>query len=290
MSALLSSSDIEKAFLSACHDELAALKPGNVHIHAPGYGMEVAHFEAAAKAAAPHIANLESTVGTRILQATKSSFDAANCNTNLGIILLTAPLAHAANGSVAGKCLRARLTDTLNALTIDDATKAFSAISYANPAGLGRVPNQDVSEPATETLLQAMMRAADRDRIARAYATGFSDIFDVGLPTLADARLHCREVSALAITTLHMSYLSAWPDSHIRRKFGEEAALALKDRINRLRPLFEPAATPKSHADLLALDQQLKAKGLNPGTTADLVVATLFTERLNAMISSQNNA
>ena len=40
-------------FLAACRAELDALKPGNVHVHAGGHGMEVAQFEAAPPAAAP---------------------------------------------------------------------------------------------------------------------------------------------------------------------------------------------------------------------------------------------
>jgi triphosphoribosyl-dephospho-CoA synthase len=34
------------------------------------------------------------------------------------------------------------------------------------------------------------------------------------------------------------------------------------------------------HPPLAAFDASLKARGLNPGTSADLTVATLFAERL----------
>jgi triphosphoribosyl-dephospho-CoA synthase len=38
-------------------------------------------------------------------------------------------------------------------------------------------------------------------------------------------------------------------------------------------------------AELLAWDAVLKARGINPGTTADLTVATLFAHRLQSVLS-----
>ena len=88
---------IKAAFLTACRAELDALKPGNVHRHASGHGMEVAHFERAAEAAAGPIADASLSVGQRILRATEASVAATGLNTNLGIVLLAAPLAKAAS-------------------------------------------------------------------------------------------------------------------------------------------------------------------------------------------------
>ena len=60
--------DIAAAFLAACAAELAALKPGNVHVHAAGHGMTVEDF-AAAPAAAPAIAAAGAPVGERVRRA-----------------------------------------------------------------------------------------------------------------------------------------------------------------------------------------------------------------------------
>jgi triphosphoribosyl-dephospho-CoA synthase len=38
--------------------------------------------------------------------------------------------------------------------------------------------------------------------------------------------------------------------------------------------------------DILALDRELKAKGRNPGTSADLTVATVFAVRLGDRLRS----
>ncbi len=84
------------AFGAACRAELQALKPGNVHVHAPGHGMTVEDFERSAEAAAPWVAAPGLGVGERVLRAVESTRAACGQNTNLGILLLAAPLAAAA--------------------------------------------------------------------------------------------------------------------------------------------------------------------------------------------------
>lgn len=280
-SAPLSPDAISAAFLAACRAELQALKPGNVHVHGAGHGMQVAQFEAAANAAAPFIADPKLTVGQRILKATEKSFAAAQCNTNLGIVLLCAPLAKAAAETDPGMGLRRRLAIILSALTLDDATDAFAAIRIANPAGLGSAERGDVHAPATMTLIEAMHEASARDRIANAYVTAFSDIFDFALPTLIAARANTPSPE-LAISVLHMALLAEFPDSHIFRKFGEATAHGVQHEARALIASLDPTDAANTLEKLTDFDKNLKARGLNPGTTADFVVATLFTESLSA--------
>ena len=282
MSAMLPPPRVREAFLAACRDELRALKPGNVHIHAPGHGMQVWHFERSAEASAPHVADPGLAVGRRIRRAMEASFAIAGCNTNLGILLLAAPLARAADHpGLSGNGLRERLAAVLGALDLDDAAEAFAAIRLANPAGLGRVDVEDVTRPPSMTLMKAMQLAAGRDRISRAYATDYEDVFVLGLGELRRAR-RIAATPELAVTTLHMALLAAFPDSHVARKHGPEAAAAMQSEAVALKDAWHPAATPLSVPRLLALDADLKRRGLNPGTTADLVVATLFADKLIA--------
>lgn len=281
MTALLAAGQVRAAFLDACHGELAALKPGNVHAHAPGHGMQVWHFERSAEAAAPHISDRALKVGARIWRAMEATFAIAGCNTNLGILLLCAPLARAADTALPGTTLRTRLGHVLAALDLTDAADAFRAIALANPAGLGHVEIEDVARPPTMTLRAAMALAADRDRISRAYVTDYDDVFETALPCLAAARLRAASPE-LAVTTLHMTLLAAFPDSHIVRKHGPEAAASVRQEAVERRALWSPVARAESVPALLAYDQDLKRREINPGTTADLVVATLFAERLLA--------
>jgi triphosphoribosyl-dephospho-CoA synthase len=276
MTAPLAPDRIAAAFVAACHAELDALKPGNVHRHAAGHGMEVEHFERAAAAAAPFIADPNLSVGQRILRATEASFGATGLNTNLGIVLLCAPLAKAAGETSLGIGLRRRLDMILSALDEADAKDAFAAIRLANPAGLGKVEAGDVhNDTKPITLIAAMRLAADRDRIAHAYVTAYSDIFDFALPLFQEARAVTND-SNLVVTTLHMALLAEFPDTHIVRKYGADVAEAVREEAQTLKSRWSPVATAKSLSRLTEFDTKMKSAGHNPGTTADFVVATLF--------------
>ena len=280
MTTALNPEQISFAFLAACRAELDALKPGNVHRHSAGHGMDVAHFERAAEAAAGPIADPSLSVGKRILRATEASVAATGLNTNLGIVLLCAPLAKAASETTFAIGLRRRLDMILAALDEQDATDAFAAIRIANPAGLGQVDEGDVRDnPDRLTLIKAMYLAAERDRIANAYVTAYSDIFDFALPVFQDARRLATD-SDLAVTTLHMSLLAEFPDTHISRKYGAAAAEEIREEARALKAYWSPVASAKSMAPLIEFDAKMKTKGRNPGTTADFVVATLFVAGL----------
>jgi triphosphoribosyl-dephospho-CoA synthase len=280
MRAPLDTPTIKAAFLAACRAELEALKPGNVHRHASGHGMEVAHFERAAEAAAGPIADASLSVGQRILRATEASVAATGLNTNLGIVLLAAPLAKAASETTIEMGLRRRLGQILSELDERDAEDAFAAIRLANPAGLGKVAEGDVrNKPERMTLIAAMYLAAERDRIANAYVTTYSDVFDFALPVLLDARAATADQN-LAVTTLHMTLMAEFLDTHIIRKHGGQAAEDVRQEARSIISRWTSVATAKSLSQLAEFDTKLKDRGLNPGTTADFVVTTLFAERL----------
>jgi triphosphoribosyl-dephospho-CoA synthase len=271
----LSEAHIAELFLAACRSELAAVKPGNVHIHAAGHDMDAAQFEASAEAAAPWVAASNAKVGTRILRAVEASFAAAGCNTNLGILLLCAPLA-AASAMKLEVSLRERLRAVLASLDAADAAAVYAAIRRASPGGLGAAPEQDVAVPPTVGLIDAMRLAAGRDRIALNYTTAFADIFDFGLGAFLRAQAQTGDAQ-LAVTTLHMAYLAQFPDSHIGRKHGERVADEVQREARALAPLWDPVAQRNTIPGLLDFDAELKRRKINPGTTADFVVATLFT-------------
>jgi len=179
------SEEISRGFLDACLAELDALKPGNVHRLAAGHNMTVDDFVASAEAAAPIMGETGLAVGERIRRAVEATRKVVGQNTNLGIVLLAAPLAKAASETAIEMGLRRRLGQILSELDERDAEDAFAAIRLANPAGLGNVDEGDVRvNPKRMTLIAAMHLAAERDRIANAYVTTYSDVFDFALPAL----------------------------------------------------------------------------------------------------------
>lgn len=265
-------------YCDACMAELSALKPGNVHMFADGHGMVVQDFVKSADASAQSIASPSLSVGERILSAVKATWDAVGCNTNLGIILLAAPMVQAAysNDGFSQKSLQ----DVLNSLTVDDAMHAYQAISIAQPAGLGEVQAHDVHQTPDVSLLQGMQAAADRDLIAQQYANCYQDVFNVGVSTY-QFYLAKWERPAWAVTATYLAFLAGFEDSHIARKHGKEVAQAIQQEAKTHFQYFTAQENPKFYqATLLAWDVDLKNRGFNPGTSADLTVASLFCNDL----------
>jgi triphosphoribosyl-dephospho-CoA synthase len=281
----LSGGRVAAAYRDACLAELQALKPGNVHVHAAGHDMTVTDFETSAEVSAATMGQPGLSVGERIYEAVRQTRAVIGCNTNLGILLLCAPLAQAALGARTGD-LRQELRQVLDALDVADAELAFRAIRLAQPGGLGASPRHDVAAPATVTLRAAMAEARHRDRIADQYVTAFEDVFTFGLPRLRAGLSRWAEES-WATTGAYMGFLARFPDSHIARKFGATVADDVRRTAAHLDQRLAACADPAVlSADLTAFDTKLKAAGLNPGTSADLTVASLFASRLENAAST----
>jgi triphosphoribosyl-dephospho-CoA synthase len=278
---------IAAAFVAACRDELDAPKPGNVHVFADGHRMTAAQFVRSAEAAAGPLTAPGSRVGLRMLRAVEATHAAVGTNTNLGIILLCAPLAAAAGREPAD--LRGGLAQVLAGLDVADADLAFRAIALASPAGLGRVEQHDVRAPATVTLGAAMAAAAGRDRIAHQFSTGFADIFDRGIARrdAAAARWADARWATLAV---YLGFLGDFPDSHIVRKYQAAVAEEVRRTASEFGQRLLHEEPEGLLADLLAWDASLKQRALNPGTSADLTVATLFAHRLRAILPTATNS
>jgi triphosphoribosyl-dephospho-CoA synthase len=273
------SQQLADAFKSACMAELEAIKPGNVHIFADGHGMTVQDFIDSAEAAAKVIAQKDLTLGERILVSVQATHDAVACNTNLGIVLLCAPIIQAA--------LRDDETDIVNKLqhvlactTQPDADNTFTAIRLAKPAGLGVSNQHDVHQPAGCILLEAMVAAVDKDLIAKQYATDFFDVINTGLKTFNQCTLNFLN-SAWSTTIVYLTFLSLHLDTHIVRKHGVEVAqqvrIAAKIHLDVLSQMSNPKLYLKT---LLEWDSQLKQENINPGTSADMTVATLLLQQM----------
>ena len=272
-----------RAFVEACDLDVLARKPGNVSVASPGHRMHADEFRASARAAAIPLCTPSASVGERIEAAVRATHDVVRCNTNLGIVLLCAPLVVAHERRAPGQALRDAVGAVLAALTVADARAAYRAIALANPAGLGSAPDQDIVVEPTVGLRAAMALAAGRDRVARQYAHGFADVFDTGLASFVRARGLGADPRQ-AMQHAFLAFLASAPDSHIARKHGDAAAHSV---MAEARPWHERARLGEPlDADpaWAAWDESLKARGLNPGTSADLCVATALAAAFGARV------
>lgn len=259
--------------------DVVAFKPGNVSLASPGHGMFAEAFLQSTEASAPEMARPGIRIGQRILNAATATRDAVGCNTNLGILLLCAPVMQACHDYPASP-LQAGTHKVLENTTVSDGDAVYEAIRLASPGGLGRLAEHDVAASARLSLTDAMRVAAERDLIARQYANGFVELFGDIVPFLDEAMQKETDM-ARACTMLYLYLLCRYPDTHIRRKHGDNAARHVMRLAADVRRGWETEPDRiAAQGHLVAFDSELKKAGLNPGTTADFCVAGLFCCRL----------
>ena len=257
--------------------DVAALKPGNVSRYAEGHGMRVDDFLDSARQVTPILCDPRLSLGQRIERSVEATLATVGCNTNLGMVLLFAPLLEAARPPPADlETLRERLATVLAEADGETAEGVFRAIARAAPGGLGSSDRYDVRRTPGRDLLAAMHYARHRDRIALQYVTNFYDIFSFGAPLLRRCWQRWKSVE-WALSACYVSLLSEFADSHVERKSGKERATWLMGRAREVRASLLASDNPRDCIQaLLALDRELKEAGVNPGTAADLSVASLL--------------
>ena len=272
----------------ACVLEVGAEKPGNI---TPSHDFHDTSYEdmlRSAIAIGPELARAgERGVGETVLGVVQASRRVAPANTNLGIALLLAPLAKAALGTPP---LRARLGATLRALDVADARAAYAAVRLSGAGGLHERVEHDVRSEPTVGLREAMASAAERDSVASEYVTDYALTFDTGIPALVAALgdgLAVRD----AIVELQLRLLDRAADTLIARKRGADAAARVSAGAREVLAAGS-VRTAAGRRVLRSFDASLREPGnaLNPGTTADLVTATLFVALVERILWRRRTA
>ena len=280
---MITQQQLMAVYKQACECDVQAFKPGNVSVYNEGHEMTVEDFILSAEVSAAPVSNPEYSLGEKIFYAVKATRAAVGCNTNLGILLLCAPLFQAAYQQQAGQTLRDSLRQVLENTTVEDADWVFKAITLAAPGGLGKSKQQDVAEMSEVSLTQAMDIASKKDRIAMQYTTNYKDIFDFSILRYNTAFVKFDD-QAWAAVSVFTGLLRKYPDSHIERKYGNKhSGWVLKQIITVDDALLNTRAPEQLLPMLHDVDRQFKAKGINPGTTADLTVATVLIILMEAL-------
>lgn len=266
---------LQQHHLAALVLEVSAPKAGNVHKNASFEDVTWLDFVASAVVTSPILARAgELGVGPCVYECVAATQQAVGSNTNLGMLLLLAPL------SAAKDPQQSSAQAVLDNLDDHDAQLAFDAIALASPGGLGQVEQGDVTSPDDDEpalgLVEAMTLAAGRDLVARQYANSFADVYELAeqLTTMIqDASLSLDQAIVLA----HLKQMASVPDTLIKRKLGQAIAEESAQRAQAVLDANWPHGE-NSQSLFVTLDRWLRADGhqRNPGTSADLVPAALF--------------
>jgi triphosphoribosyl-dephospho-CoA synthase len=279
----------------ACLLEVSAPKPGNV---SPGHNFTDLRYEdflaSAVAIGEPLVGAGSRGVGETVRLCIESTSRWTRSNTNLGIVLLFAPIARGRESFIedtrtsvhVSECpqemtpdpitLRQALRRVIESTTVDDARETYAAIRLARPGGLGRVESQDVSAEPTLTLVEVMRLAAHRDTIAAEYATNFAVTFETAVPALERARGDGLPWDDAVVETF-LTVLASVPDTHIGRRSGAGRSIEVTARAQRV-VAAGGVRTPEGRRAIEEMDTALRDErnSGNPGTTADLTAAAIF--------------
>jgi len=260
----------------ACVFEVLAEKPGNVTRTRDCAGLRLEQFLVSAAAVGPAFGSASTaSVGEMIRAGADHTKTLAGVNTNVGILLMLAPLAKAASqGDPAD--LRASLSRVLAELTVEDSRLAFASIVKAAPHGMDTVEEGDIRDTeVTITLREAMGLARDRDTLAAQYVTDFGLVFQ-GRDELKRLLDEGRPLSQAVVQT-YLTILASVPDTDIARKTDMDTARSISAKAAealKLGGVFsEQGRQAVERFDRLTRDEN---RLYNPGTTADLMAGALF--------------
>lgn len=259
----------------ALHLEVAATPtPGNVDRERDAAGLSFETMQAGAVGAAQGLTALAAggTLGEGFEQAVMGMVDAAGENTQFGALLLLTPLVKAATDEELSPEGVGRVVD---GTTVADAVAFYRALDHVDVAVPDPPPDWDaldarrgsdaipVVRDRNLTLADILARSAPTDQNGAEWTEGFPRTFRIA-EGIATGRGSILDRAADA----HLRQLAAEPDSLVRTRHGTAEARDVQDRARSL--VDAEAESIESFAD------ELVARGINPGTTADLLAAGLF--------------
>lgn len=275
---------VARAIWSACIADVRLLSCGKTAVRQTSHKLSQGDYQASALAAGPALSGRHQRVGERILAAVQATRRAVDKNTNLGILLLAAPLVHALLVDVPGVTLRERLTRVLADLDDQDADQVWRAVCLADPDAAPGHPMALACHAAGLTLRQVMVAQADSDRIAYQYAHDYTDVFAFALPRLRQARARWQR-SEWPLAMVYLGLMARFPDSEVVRRHGSETAAVLCERVAPLSELLWNSPHPEVHRTLLqTFYNDLDRADIRPRTSADLAIATLLAARLQLWV------
>ena len=236
-------------------------------------------------------------------------------NTHLGTCILFIPLAASAGktyieqGRITSEKLRSNTVIMTRNTTSIDAVNVYEAIRIAGTErtlGEAKVPEApDVFDEGAEdklisekvTLYDAMKIASEWDKVASEFTSGMETVFELGYPSIVEILESTGDINT-AIVHSYLKVLHEFPDTFMARKIGlketGDIKAAVKKGLEKVLWISREAGkiledgglmTEKGRETIKSLDDRLHEAGgeLNPGTTADILAASLMVALLCGM-------
>jgi len=254
---------VERAQLAMMLEVTAFPKPGNVDRCHDFKDTTLEHFLASVILVRPALEKARepgARVGEVILDAVVRTNVHSGGNTHFGAFILLVPL-------VMGRDIPGAVT-VVHATTVDDAVSFYRAFGMTQVRVLS-TDELDINDPEAAdilksrnmTLYDVMEHSAGNDMVAREWAKGFA-------ATRKGADLLQQHGNGRkSIVTTFLELLASDPDTFVAKKHGAGVA-------GRIQQMAQEVCS--GTRDITEFDQECIDSGVNPGSTADIMIASIY--------------
>ena len=181
--------------------------------------------------------------------------------------------------------VRQNMFELMKSTTVEDAVDLYDAINIADAGGMGDQDEYNVTTETAkdklrannQTMFDVLEISAPKDRLGNELTTGMGVVFELGYPTYDNLRKTTTSNKACVLTFL--TILSEVPDTLISRKYGDDKASEVSLQAKQLLKFSDEDIFEDK---LNEFDDYLYENKLNPGTTDDLVAASIFVRYLKS--------
>jgi len=266
----------------------ATPKPGNVDRDHNYTDTRFEHFLASAVGVYPILemaAISKAGVGKLIHDSVvESSKWQSGGNTHFGAFILLIPLVMAGGRCENKKCLEKEVQKIVRETTVDDAVEFYRAFATA---GVKVKPVDDLDLRDADsigqinknglTLFDLMDISESYDMIAEEWINGFKKTFECS--SLIQEKIKKYGINDAIVLTF-MELLSRNKDTFIRTKFEITKAEEVSIRAT---SILQKGDMTRIRPEICQFDEELLREGVNPGSTADIIIAGLFVSLFEGM-------
>ncbi len=266
----------------------ATPKPGNIDRDHNYTDTRFEHFLASAVAVYPVLekaARSDSGIGSLIREAiNESSRWQSGGNTHFGAFILLIPLVMAAGKCEEKSCLKTRVDNIVKETSVEDAIEFYRAFSESkvkvkpvSDLDLGDALSIRKIKEQCLTLYNLMEISGSYDMIAQEWTEGFKKTFDCA--SSIQNKIKKAGINDAVVLTF-MDILSYNKDTFIQTKFDSKKA----DEVStRARAIMQKEGKEEIIDKIYTFDEELLKDGINPGSTADIIIAGLFVSLFEGM-------